>query len=128
MLNKKVIIDKANRLHQMPPDILSFIQTSNLRPILKKPDLLDLGSFTWPVSFEAFPNPTAPEMAPASTEELTGLKEELAAWFLKHHHIKLNAAKEIYISGSIHSLVFSLALARLLSVWFCSASFVRSSY
>jgi len=111
MINKKVVIDKANRLHQMSPDILSFIQTSNLRPILKKPDLIDLGGFNWPVAFENFHNPTVKEIAPAGVDTLSSLKEDLAVWFDKHHHVKLNSAKEIYIGGSIRSLIFLLTIA-----------------
>ena len=111
MINKKVIIDKANRLHQMAPDILSFIQTSSLRPILKKPDLINLGGFNWPAAFEDFQNPTAKEMTPASTEAISGLKEDLGSWFEQHYHVKLNSAKEIYIGGNIRSLIFLLTVA-----------------
>ncbi|MFZ5979673.1 MAG: aminotransferase class I/II-fold pyridoxal phosphate-dependent enzyme [Candidatus Zixiibacteriota bacterium] len=111
MINKKIIIDKANRLHQMAPDILSFIQTSTLRPILKKQDLVNLGDLNWPVPFEEFPNPTAKDLAPASLESLNGLKEDLVAWFEKHQHTNLVGAKEIYLGGNIRSLLFLLAVA-----------------
>jgi len=113
MRNKKIIIDKANRLHQMPPDILSFIRTESLRPLLKKPKLIDLATFTWPVTYDSHSAPSAPELQPASSEQLNNLKEELIAWFATHHHVKLKSTKELFVGGGIRTLLFNLALSFL---------------
>ncbi|MBN1212310.1 MAG: pyridoxal phosphate-dependent aminotransferase [candidate division Zixibacteria bacterium] len=113
MRNKKIIIDKANRLHQMPPDILSFIQTESLRPLLKKPDLIDLATFTWPVPFESYGAPSAAELQPASKEQLNNLKEELITWFDTHHLVRLKSTKELFIGSGIRTLLFNLALSFL---------------
>jgi LL-diaminopimelate aminotransferase len=113
MRNKKIIIDKANRLHQMPPDILSFIQTESLRPLLKKPDLLDLATFNWPVPFDSYEAPTAEDLQPASSERINNLKEELLAWFDRHHHVKLKSTRDLFIGSGIRTLLFNLALSFL---------------
>ena len=61
--------------------------------------------------FEGFHNPTSQEMTPAGNEALSGLKEDLAAWFDKYYHVKLSSAKEIYIGGNIRNLIFLLTIA-----------------
>ncbi len=113
MRNKKIIIDKADRLHQMPPDILSFIQTETIRPFLKKPELIDLATFRWPVAFDSFSTPDIKEMQPASPEQINNLKEELLSWLAVNQHIKLKNTREIFIGGGIRSLLFNLALSFL---------------
>ena len=46
---KKVIIDKAHRLYQLPPAINSFSPKSKKGKLLKKSDIIDLASFNWPI-------------------------------------------------------------------------------
>ena len=43
--------------------------------------------------------------------ELSGLKEELAAWFTRTHQVNLKSDKEIFIGGGISAMVHQLALA-----------------
>lgn len=108
---KKVVIDKANRLYQMPPAILAFIRTEKKRGLLKRPELIDLASFSWPVEHESDQIPNAEELRPASRERLSNLKEELASWMVNCHRVKLVPEKEIFIGGRISRLLHSLALA-----------------
>ena len=98
---KKVIIDKANRLFQMPPDIFSFTKDNQRKPIIKKSELLDLGHFNWPVDLlkDSFPDENG--FTAASKDDINNLKETLSDWFSKTHNIKLAPSKEIYIGGSI---------------------------
>lgn len=112
MLIKKVIIDKADRLYQMPLDILSFLP-SRQGKLLKRPDLIDLGSFHWPVRFPSDLSVQPSDLHPASSEKIAQLKEELAAWFQAQHHVKLNPGKEIYVGGGISQMAFALALASI---------------
>jgi len=108
---KKVIIDKANRIYQMPPSILASIRTEKKHELLKRPDLIDLASFAWPIAWEPDWTPDVEGLKPATQERLNNLKEELAGWLANCHHIKLVPEKEIFIGGSITSLVHYLALA-----------------
>ncbi len=111
MIKRKIVIDKANRLYQIPPEILSLVNTEDKRSLLKKGDLLDLASFTWPVSFPADQACDMTSLQPASSKRIDELKESLAAWLASQHRVKINPQKEIFIGGSIRSTFFSLALA-----------------
>ena len=110
MVIKKVVIDKANRLYQWPPEINSFIPSLPKPSLLKKNQPVDLASFSWPVlDKQQFSPPES--LQAADQEQINGLKEELAGWFQSYHGVKIDPLKEIYIGGSISSLLFSIALA-----------------
>lgn len=112
MLVKKVIIDKADRLYQMPLDILSSLPSRHGK-LLKRPDLIDLGSFNWPVTFASDLTVEPASLAPVGQEKVNQLKEELVGWFAAKHQVKLNSTKEIYVGGSISQLAFALSLANI---------------
>ena len=107
---KKVIIDKANRLYQMPLDILSFLPSSERKLILRQADLVDLASFNWPISFTPDQAPTLESLRPATSERLNNLKEEIAGWMAAQHQVKLNT-KEILIGPGISAMVYASSLA-----------------
>ncbi len=109
---KKIVVDKADRLYQMPLDISAYIP-SRTDKLIRRPDSVDLASFKWPLSFNAdfAIDPTG--LNPASPEKLNNLKEELASWFLAKHQVKLVPEKEIFVGGPISTLAFALALANL---------------
>lgn len=111
MLVKKVIIDKADRLYQMPLDILSFVPSERL--LRKKPELIDLASFRWPLKFPSAEQLPTTELAPAPRERIDELKEAIAAWMSAHHQIRLNPAKEIFVGGGISQTAFALGLATI---------------
>jgi LL-diaminopimelate aminotransferase len=111
MIKKKVVIEKANRVYQFPPEILSMVPTEARRSLLRKGDLIDLASFGWPVDFPSDLSLDMASLRPASAERLTELKEALAAWMQARHQVKLNPHKEIYVGGSIRTTVLSLALS-----------------
>lgn len=111
MLVKKVVIDKANRLYQLPPDIDSFVPAEPRRSLVRKTEVLDLASFAWPSGDEhGLPEGEAGLQA-ASRERLDNLKEELAGWFYTYHGAKIDPSKEIFLGGRISSLMFTIALA-----------------
>lgn len=111
MLVKKVVIDKANRLYQLPPDIQSFVPTERRPSLIRKTEVLDLATFVWPVGLEQDRLQEHAGLRVASQERLNNLKEELAGWFLTYHGAKIEPSKEIFIGGSISSLIFTIALA-----------------
>ena len=111
MLKKKIVIDKANRLYQLPPDILSLVRAERRKKLLKRVDALDLASFSWPVEFEAGTTIDTTALRAASSERISLLKEALAEWLAAHHQIRLNPIKEIYVGGRVTNLLFNLALA-----------------
>jgi LL-diaminopimelate aminotransferase len=108
---KKVIIEKANRLYKLPPDLLSFARIKSRQTIIKKTPTIDLARFVWPVTMDPDSLPSHDGFLPASTDQLTALKEDLADWYLAVHGAKLNPKSEIFIGGSISQLMLSLALA-----------------
>lgn len=113
MIKKKVVIEKADRLYQMPPDIFSMIRVSDKPSLVRKTDLIDLASFDWPVQFDPELTISAEQLEPASTERILELKTALADWQLAVNKVKLNPEREIYIGGGISSILFSLSLAFL---------------
>jgi len=108
---KKVIIDRANRIYQMPPGLLAFVKTEKKLHLLKRPELIDLASFAWPIPYEEDQIPDAEGLRPASRERLNRLKEEVVDWMANCHHVKLVADKEVFIGGRISKLLHNLALA-----------------
>ena len=113
MIKKKVVIEKADRLYQMPPDILSMIRVSDKPSLVRKTDQIDLASFNWPIKFDPEINIQVIGMEPASPSVLADLKTALADWMATHCGVKLDPESEIYIGGGISSLLFSLSLAYL---------------
>ena len=108
---KKVVIEKAQRLYQLPPDIFSAVRAGKKPPLMKKSELLDLGSFRWPVGYDGDTARGDLPLAEAGKTKIENLKEELAGWFLNYHGAKLNSSKEIFVGGGISDLIFRLGLA-----------------
>ncbi len=111
MASKKVIIEKADRLYQLPPEPTKFLPEHRRRSLIRKMEVLDLAGFDWPVPFEASHSLKPTDLAPASSESIAALKEELANWYHQHLHVKLLPEKEIFIGHSTTNLLYSLALA-----------------
>ena len=110
MAVKKVIVDRANRLHLIPPEILSFLPSQRQGRILRKTTLIDCANLQWPVSYESDTDTTA-SSEPASPAKLIELREAFAAWMENVHGAKLHPEKEIFIGGSPSQIVLSLCLA-----------------
>ena len=88
-------------LHQLEKSLLLALKDGKrirLSKLLKKTEIIDLGSFKWSVepiedSFAANP------LTPPSSAEIKLLKEALAEWYLSIHGAKLNPSKEIFIGS-----------------------------
>lgn len=106
---KRIIVEKANRLYQLPPDLMSFRQPDKDRRLLKKPELLDLAGFRWPAPSDK----TAPgePLTMADKNSMLLLKELLAGWYQSVYGARLNPSKEVFIGDSITSNLLCLALA-----------------
>jgi len=111
MIVKKVLIDRANRLYQMPPDILQFAEDSQKQGLIRRKDTLDLASFRWPVEFAEDQLPDTGGLKPASRDQIGQLREQLADWLQQRCHTKVLPDKEIFIGGRISTLVHQLAIA-----------------
>lgn len=107
---KKIIVEKANRLYQLPPDLMSFARPQRRLKLLKKTELLDLTSFRWPVEPSDSP-PTDNYLEPADKADMQALKEALSEWYLSVHAAKLNPTKDIFIGSSISANLLALAMA-----------------
>ncbi len=108
---KKIIIDKAHRLYQLPPAINSFSPKSKKSNLLKKTNLIDLATFNWQIKMEMDKDLSEKSFLPASPQRIAQLQEEIANWFLTFHGVKLNPYKEIYIGANISRMLLNLSLA-----------------
>ncbi|UCD62934.1 MAG: pyridoxal phosphate-dependent aminotransferase [Candidatus Zixiibacteriota bacterium] len=111
MVIKKAVIDKANRLYKMAPDIFSFTREKPRPSPLKKTRLLDLARFRWPVSMDSGSVPGEKQFAPADRAKLDELKEALSQWFSDHRQVKISGDREIFIGAGISSLILNIGLA-----------------
>lgn len=107
---KKVVIEKANRLYQLPPEIGSFTRAQAARAIRRKTPVIDLAGFVWPVAAEGGPLDWN-KLLPADESLLLSLKETLAAWYETTHGVRLNPEREIFIGNGVSRIAMSLALA-----------------
>lgn len=110
---KRVLVDRATRLHQSPPDILSTLQSERRATLVRRADLIDLGSFTWPIMFDEEQTPRTDRLRQASGTDFERLKEAIVDWMARHHGVKLNNTKEIYIGGGLPNLMLSTCMAFL---------------
>jgi LL-diaminopimelate aminotransferase len=110
MLVKKVLIDRTDRLYQMPPDVLDFARPLLGKPLLSGMEMIDLGSFDWPVPFEHDPKPAMAPLKAASPEKIAKLKESLADWLAEYHGTRHISRREIFLGNGISSLVWLTAL------------------
>ncbi|MFQ5453193.1 MAG: pyridoxal phosphate-dependent aminotransferase [Candidatus Zixiibacteriota bacterium] len=111
MIVKKVVIDKANRIYQFPPDVLSFSKEKSKRTLLKRTEFVDLARFHWPIQLDKENLPSEIGFHPAGKKRINQLKEALGEWFYAHHKVKINSLKEIFIGGKISQIIFNIALA-----------------
>ncbi len=111
MLIKKVVVDRADRLYQLPPDISSFIPGMRRKIQSPKVRILDLATFNWGGVFPEDKEITSESLQQASENEIEQLKVELAEWYQSYHGVNLEPSKEIYIGGSISNLMWQIALS-----------------
>ena len=108
---KKIILEKANRLFRIPPEVNSFFRIEKKRTLIKRTEYIDLLSFNWNCSFDEDFSKTTESLMPAGRESIMSLKEELAGWYLKTDKVRLNPKSEIYIGGGISSSLQALSTA-----------------
>jgi len=110
MLVKKVLIDRADRFYQMPPDILDFARPLLGRPLLSGPEIINLGAFGWPVPFSDDTPVTLDSFKPASPDKLRQLRESLADWLTQYHESLPINPRDIYLGGGISSIIQLITL------------------
>jgi len=108
---KKIVIEKANRLYQLPPPLFTSLQKKRDKTLIKKTDILNFTKFSWPVKAASDFGVTGEGIKPASDSKLALLKETLARWFEKQHGVRLDVDKEIYIGHGVRNLLLFIALA-----------------
>jgi LL-diaminopimelate aminotransferase len=95
----------------MPPDILEFAEASQKRGLLRREDAIDLASFRWPVEFDQEQLPDQEGLKPATGDQISQLRRQLAEWLDQTNHIKVLPDKEVFIGGGISTLVHQVAIA-----------------
>jgi aspartate/methionine/tyrosine aminotransferase len=109
---RRIVIDKADRLYQMPPELSDFISPGRKGLLKRRRDTIDLASFVWPIRHDPDATFEGEALLPANEKQIAALKEELAAWLSRTHGVNIVADKEIAIGGSgISGLIFRMALA-----------------
>ncbi len=107
---KKVVIEKADRVYQLPPPLFTTLPKEREKSLLKKTDILNFSRFIWPVQQEEVML-ISDSLKPASANKLAGVKSELANWFEKQHGVQLDSDKEIYIGAGVRNLILNIGLA-----------------
>jgi LL-diaminopimelate aminotransferase len=107
---KKVVIEKANRLYQLPPEVGSFTEAQASRAIRRKTPVIDLAGFSWPVTAQRRQLDWE-QLMPADQDLLLRLKQTLAAWYQSTHGVRLNPEREIFIGNGVSRIAMTLALA-----------------
>lgn len=108
---KKVLIDRTDRLYQMPPDILDFARPLLGKRILPGPPVLDLASFSWPCAGEAEVKMGSQSLLSASPEKIAALKEALAEWLSQYFGQTRVTSRQVFLGNGIRSLVWLTSLA-----------------
>lgn len=108
---KKLILERANRLYQMPPDLLSFIPDQERRPLLPRKQLLDLGTLAWPAIGDVSARIPVEQLRPASRDELKRLGEELCSWLADQLGITVASPRQLLLGGSIRWQTLLIAQA-----------------
>lgn len=107
---KKVVIEKANRLYQLPPEVGSFVEAQASRAIRRKTEVIDLAAFAWPITLGERTLDWN-QLLPAGQPLLVRLKESLAAWYQSTHGVQLNPEREIFIGNGVSRIAMTLAQA-----------------
>jgi hypothetical protein len=112
VLVKRVVVEKANRLYQLPPEVDSLLRLARKRERshARKGDLIDLATFKWPVSELDLAGDRA-NFAPANLTELMRLKSLAADWVEKRTGAKVDPDKEVFIGAGISQMSILLSLA-----------------
>ncbi|MBD3333824.1 aminotransferase class I/II-fold pyridoxal phosphate-dependent enzyme [candidate division GN15 bacterium] len=112
MLVKRVVVEKANRLYQVPPEVDSLLRLTRKRERThpRKGDLIDLATFTWPVSELDLDSGSA-DFTASSHDQLQDLKVRAAEWVQKRSGIRIDPDKEIFIGAGISQMAILLSLA-----------------
>lgn len=111
MLVKKVLIDRADRLYQMPPDVLDFARPLLGKRLLPGSPILDLASLNWPGTPDADESQKPASLNPATPEQIALFKESLADWLTQYYSDSRIAPREIFLGNGIRSLVWLTSLA-----------------
>ena len=115
---KRIIIDRADRLYQMPrstdefyprPSILSGRGVRGAR----KSGVIDLGRPVWGGA-DSRPNDiTADSLAPAPEEKIGCLRTAVAEWAARELGVKLNPEREVFVAPGMRELLSLTGLAFL---------------
>ena len=111
MPTKKVVIEKADRVYQLPPPLFTTLPKEREKTLLKKTDILNFSKFGWPLEIEEELKLNADSLKTASDSKLANLRHELAGWFENRHEVQLDPDKEIYIGGGVRNLILNIGLA-----------------
>ena len=95
MARKKIVAEKANRLYQLPPELSAVLPERRRPSLIRKADVLDLATFNWPARSKESGTVDAASLAPADSESLARLREEVSNWYLARFGARLNPEKEI---------------------------------
>lgn len=108
---KKVLVDMADRLYQLSPDLVSFLPHQPHSKRLRKISSLDLATFNWPISIDGDELLSPTDIQPADAYDMTELREALSNWYYTYHGVKLDPRKEILLGPGISGLLWLMSLA-----------------
>jgi len=111
MATKKIVIEKANRMFQLPPPLFSLLHKEKTKTSFLRTNILNFSKFNWPVETESELTFDSDSLSPAGDKKNQQLKEVVSEWFLKRHNVSLVPEKEVYIGSGIRNIFLNLGLA-----------------
>lgn len=113
---KKIIVDRADRLYQMPRSTDEFYPQPTLLGG-RKTVVIDLGRPNWGgsgvesgVTTGGF---SADALKPATKEKISSLQAVIAEWAARELGVKLNPDREVFVAGGMRELLSLTGMAYL---------------
>ncbi|HSG98766.1 MAG TPA: pyridoxal phosphate-dependent aminotransferase [candidate division Zixibacteria bacterium] len=116
-MRKRIIIDKADRLYQMPHPVEEFYPHAALLPG-RRQEALDLARPRWwdsgaPPAEGSATTPVSSDIISASDAAVGRLKETIADWVAKELSLKVDPVREVFVDGSVRRLLSLAGMAYL---------------
>jgi len=83
MVTKKIVIEKANRMFQLPPPLFSLLHKEKTKTSFLRTNILNFSKFNWPVETDSELTFDSESLSPAGDKKIQQLKDDVAEWFLK---------------------------------------------
>lgn len=107
---KRVVIEKATRLYQLPPGLLAFARLDSRTPLFRRAAVIDLATIN--PFFRSSGNRTDTNWSIAANPELLDTaKQTVGSWIASSFGISIDERRELFLARSVDELLLSLSLS-----------------